>query len=261
MTYHDYNKTILTWKTFAFSAMILTIALLIGHFLPEDSGGADVSRGNPQAQAPQEIGVDGADIREEYSVSLKTAAKTFAEKKDSALTLYRTNSSRPAVEWFFAHITEDTATAQAILHYADLNDIPPTLAFALAYTESRYKTRAVHLNGTGSVDRGLFQLNSESFPRLGVEDFFDPRTNAKYGLAHLRFCLNSAGNEIAALAMYNAGTNRVKKDGAPNLTLRYVSNITNYRRTLDELFRQEVEVFFDTAEKPLLAYAEEHPTP
>jgi soluble lytic murein transglycosylase-like protein len=248
------KTSILQLKTLSFASFFLTLCLLVAHFFPgePEAGGIQSASDPPE---PPLLSFDESDFREEYSVSLKSAVVSFSNKKDPALLLYRDDDSRPAVEWFFAHISEDSAVSGAILHYADLNDIPPTLAFALAYTESRYKSRAVHKNGNGTVDRGIFQLNSDSFPSLREDDFFDPNTNARFGMAHLRFCLNSAGNEISALAMYNAGMNRVKNNGAPNNTLSYISNILNYRRTLDELFRQEVVFFFDPADKPMLAYS------
>ena len=90
-----------------------------------------------------------------------------------------------------------------------------------------------------SVDRGLFQLNSRSFRFLKEKDFFDPETNAKYGTAHLRFCLDRGENEIVALAMYNAGTIGVKT-GTPLSTLKYVARVEEYKDYLDSRFRKEV---------------------
>ena len=61
----------------------------------------------------------------------------------------------------------------------------------------------------------------------------------------LRFCLNSAGNEIAALAMYNAGSSKVKRNNTPQTTLNYISKIQNYRGMLEQNFASEVLAFFD----------------
>jgi soluble lytic murein transglycosylase-like protein len=86
------------------------------------------------------------------------------------------------------------------------------------------------------VDRGLFQLNSDSFPNLAEPDFFDPLVNAHYGLAHLRWCIDAGGSEIAGLAMYNAGTGRVRSGATPKVTLDYVSRILENRWKIEELF-------------------------
>lgn len=176
--------------------------------------------------------------------SYKISIDNQTPKIDSGLELYRSIHSKAAVEWFYTSITESRDIACAVLEAADKNDIPLSLAFALAYTESRYKVTAVNKNKNSSIDRGLFQLNNKSFPDLEESDFFDPYTSAKYGMSHLRHCLNTAGNEVSALAMYNAGTNRVRNNATPQVTLNYVSNIINYRQGLDELFDSEVVQFY-----------------
>ena len=133
----------------------------------------------------------------------------------------------------------------AILTEADKNDIPLSLAFALAYAESNYKVTAINRNKNESIDRGLFQLNDKSFPSLTEADFFDPYISAKYGMSHLRFCINTAGNEVAGLAMYNAGTNRVRTNKTPQSTLNYVNKILTYQDMLDKLFEEQVCPYFE----------------
>lgn len=165
-------------------------------------------------------------------------------RQDVGLELYRSIQSRAAVEWFYTNITNSREVACAILEAADKNDISVSLAFALAYTESSYKATAVNRNTNASIDRGLFQLNNRSFPDLSEKEFFDPAISAKYGMAHFRFCLDTAGNEITALAMYNAGTNRVRNNATPQITLNYVSKIMNYRQSLEDLFDSEVAQFY-----------------
>jgi len=143
-------------------------------------------------------------------------------------------------------VTGDRDVAMAILTAADKNDIPLSLAFALAYTESRYNVRAVNYNTNSTIDRGLFQLNSASFPQLAEADFFTPSVSAKYGMSHLRFCLNVAGNEVSALAMYNAGTNKVRANSTPQSTLNYIGHIMLYKQMLEKLFSDEVLAYYDT---------------
>ena len=164
---------------------------------------------------------------------------------DPGLTLYRQSFSRGAVEKFYSCFTHNKDVALAILSEADKNDIPLPLAFALAYTESHYNPEAVNSNSNNTTDRGLFQLNSSSFPTLTEADFFDPYISAKYGMSHLKFCLNSAGNEVSALAMYNAGTGRVRSNKTPQSTLNYVGKIMTYQKMLESLFADEVEALFE----------------
>jgi len=129
-----------------------------------------------------------------------------------------------------------------------------SLAFSLAYVESRFRTDAVNSNSNYTIDRGLFQLNSASFPKLTEAEFFDPKVSAKYGMSHLRYCMDVAGNDITALAMYNAGTSRVKQNKTPQHTLNYVAKISNYRGRLESRFSTEVLSFYsNSTSTPILA--------
>jgi hypothetical protein len=159
------------------------------------------------------------------------------ERGDPLLAYYEDDFSRERLIAFFGMITGSGEVAGVILGYARSCGIPLALAFALSWEESRYNTRAVNRrNSNKSVDRGLFQLNSVSFPKLTEPDFFDPATNAYYGLSHLRWCLDDGGSEIVGLAMYNAGTGRVRSGATPKVTLDYVSRILENRRKIEELF-------------------------
>ncbi|HQL05151.1 MAG TPA: transglycosylase SLT domain-containing protein [Treponemataceae bacterium] len=186
-------------------------------------------------------------------VDYHTVVVNYKEKADLGLTLYRSLQSRAAVVSFYNKITHSTDVTLAIVENADANDIPLSLAFALAYTESRYKVRAVNKNKNASIDRGLFQLNNNSFPKLTEAEFYNPYISAKYGMAHLRFCLDTAGNETAALAMYNAGTTRVRANGTPQVTLNYVDVIMNYREGLDALLTSQVAVLFENEVSTMIA--------
>jgi soluble lytic murein transglycosylase-like protein len=147
--------------------------------------------------------------------------------------------TKPAVLEFFAAITASEEISEIILDAATNRNLPPALVFALVHEESRFNPRALNRNSQ-TVDRGLFQLNSASFPKLGIDDFYDPRTNARYGTAHLAYCLEQGGNEVAALAVYNAGYGRVSKTGTPRSTLDYIHRTLNYRSNLEALFEAQV---------------------
>ena len=158
------------------------------------------------------------------------------EELDQGLYLYRMELTRSLVERFYTRVTADVKITDAILSAADNNDISLPLAFSLAWAESSFKVRALNYN-SNSVDRGLFQLNSRTFPNLKDEQFYDPQTNADHGLAHFRYCIEVGNDELVALAMYNAGINRVRR-GTPYSTLRYVAKILDNERKLIESFEQ-----------------------
>jgi len=156
---------------------------------------------------------------------------------DSILEYYRKPEYKKWVIDFFTAICSNAEIAQAILDSCDVFDIPPALAFALCWEESQFNPNAINKkNRNGSVDRGLFQLNNQSFPYMDIVSFYDINTNAHYGVGHLRYCMNLSGSEISALAMYNAGTGRVKSTGAPEVTLNYTSRILGNRRRLENRF-------------------------
>jgi hypothetical protein len=71
------------------------------------------------------------------------------------------------------------------------------------------------------------------------EEFYTPEINVRHGLAHLRWCLDTAGTEVAALAMYNAGATRVRSAGTPHTTLNYISRILRRQRNIEKLFMIE----------------------
>lgn len=237
------------------SAMLITAALLIYFLLPSNSTEALASDSNisviaeVSSESEEERNAAFQDRFAEVSLSKMT------QTSDDGLTLYRQTLSKTSVEWFYTQITGNHDVALAILTEAEKNEIPLSLAFALAHTESNYNSNAINKNSNASVDRGLFQLNSNSFPALTESDFFDPFVSSKYGMSHLKFCLNTAGNEVSALAMYNAGTGRVRSNKTPQSTLNYVGKIMTYQKMLDQLFNEQVVAYYESQLMPSLAVA------
>jgi soluble lytic murein transglycosylase-like protein len=116
----------------------------------------------------------------------------------------------------------------------------------LAWAESSFHVRALNRN-SNSIDRGLFQLNSRTFPYLGEEQFYNPWINAEYGLAHFRYCLETGKSEVVALAMYNAGISGVRR-GTPYSTLHYVAKILDKEESLFESFEKMLSDSGEVAE-------------
>ena len=194
--------------------------------------------------------VDNVAFSVQREISAKEAAlepaRLFTEDAekitDSILEQYRSLEYRDWVIDFFTGICANREIAESILSYADRFEVSPALAFALGWEESRFNPNAVNRkNHNGSTDRGLFQLNDLSFPYLETESFFNIRENARYGVGHLRHCLDRAGFEIAALAMYNAGENRIRTMGTPKATLDYVSRILENRVKIETNFKADLE--------------------
>ena len=201
----------------------------------------DLNQETARPDEPEEAGISVVekDVAEEVTIKPAALILNMEEGPDSILAAYREPALQDGVVAFFGDLTGSRDLAAVVLANTAVFDIPPALAFALCWEESRYNSRAYNQNQNDTVDRGLFQLNSASFPELTLEDFYDPGTNARYGLSHLRWCLNNAGTEVAALAMYNAGSGRVRSAGTPKNTLDYISRILKRQRKIEELFTAE----------------------
>ena len=174
------------------SAIMLTVSLLVYFLLPNSVEQETI----PSVIDIEEIKV--VEISEETQEDMAAAFQEYfteislsmlSDDYDNGLALYRQNASRPAVEWFYYQITGNKEITLAIITEAEKNNIPLSLAFALAHTESSYNAKAINKNSNSTIDRGLFQLNSNSFPALTEEDFFDPFISSKHGMSHLTFCL------------------------------------------------------------------------
>ena len=167
-------------------------------------------------------------------------ARLFAANEvipDPVLEYFRNPEYSEWVIDFFTGVCSNREIAEAILNNCNIYEVPPALAFSLCWEESRFIPRAINnANRDGSVDRGLFQLNSFSFPHLEITAFYDIESNAYYGIGHLRYCLNTGGSEISALAMYNAGTGRVRSTGAPHVTLNYINRVLENRQKIESRF-------------------------
>ena len=160
---------------------------------------------------------------------------------DLVLETYRNTEYKDWVINFFTNICSDQAIAKAILDSSDEFDVPPALAFALCWEESRFVPYAINRkNRNGSIDRGLFQLNDRSFPQLDIYAFYNVQTNVRYGVGYLRECLNFGDTEISALAMYNAGSGRVRSTGAPEVTLNYIARILENRSKIETRFHSKL---------------------
>lgn len=239
--------------TVIFALVFFVSALCVSFYFPEeDAKGEEISsyKENPEKQEfLEKVDEEKSDVVIDSAVAkaMQTAIIQHSKLEDEGLKFYRNPDFKESVIWFYNQITGNKVVTEAILIYADENDIPLSLAFALAYSESSYNVKAVNKNSNHTIDRGLFQLNNNSFPNITEEDFFDPYVSAKYGLSHLRFCLDVAGNEVAALAMYNAGTRRVKNGETPQVTLNYVSKIMNYKKGVDDLFDFQSETWLNSS--------------
>jgi soluble lytic murein transglycosylase-like protein len=117
--------------------------------------------------------------------------------------------------------------ARALGGAGDEVAISPLLLEAIAWTESRFNTRAVSPRGA----QGLMQLMPATAAELGV-DPSQPEANTRGGARYLRRMLEEFdGNLELAIAAYNAGPAAVRRyNGVPPFkeTRAYVASVMGY---------------------------------
>ncbi len=187
------------------------------------------------------------------SVYMRAMKVEVPPEEDLTLYLYRNALTRGHVSSYFEKLTGSKEVSDAIIAWADTYNIPLDLAFALSWVESRFIVNAQSMNRS-SVDRGLFQLNSKSFPDVEEYEFYDPELNARLGLSYLSKCIELGESEIVGLAMYNAGPSRVARGKTPHMTLEYISKIMREREDIRNrlLESMESQVVVVTEGKPLI---------
>ncbi len=112
-----------------------------------------------------------------------------------------------------------------IRQQAEEKDLDPALIAAVINVESGFDQHA----RSGADARGLMQVTPDTAQAIAdasggtaftVDDLEDPQINISYGSYHLRQLLDQYdGNEIAALAAYNAGSGNVDGWGGAGLEL------------------------------------------
>ncbi|HCX96749.1 MAG TPA: lytic transglycosylase [Spirochaetaceae bacterium] len=162
--------------------------------------------------------------------------KNNGSYSDPVSRLYINDKTKNQVLKFFSAITNSMPVAKAILDNSIAHNVRPSLAFAVAYVESRYNPKARSVNTSGSLNSGLFQLNSSVFDKISEKQVFDPYHNARIGISHLKEYLILSEDEFTALAAYNAGITRIAEQGIPGVTFKYISEVSIMERKIMDLF-------------------------
>lgn len=132
--------------------------------------------------------------------------------------------SRIDVEKAIREITLPLRHDDIIRQQASEKDLDPALIAAVIYAESRFRDQESHAGALG-----LMQVTPQTAAGIArrsggtqfvTGDLSDPEINISYGSYYLRYLLDLYdGNEVAALAAYNAGTGNVESWGGADLSL------------------------------------------
>lgn len=133
-------------------------------------------------------------------------------------------------------------------------DVDADLIAAVIYAESRFRDQTSEAGA-----RGLMQITPETAQSIESlsggetfvpQDLADPDLNIRYGTFYLRYLLDRyGGNEVAALAAYNAGEGRVDEWGGAELesgdiefseTRNYVEVVLDKRDEYGDEYEQEL---------------------
>ncbi len=141
-----------------------------------------------------------------------------------------------------------------IRQQAQDKDVPADLIAAVIYSESRFRDQT-----SSAGARGLMQITPQTAniieeksggSTFTLEDLSDPDLNIRYGTFYLRYLLDRfEGNEVAAIAAYNAGETVVAEWGGSELTesdvrfdetSHYVDSVLSKRADYRKSYRSEL---------------------
>lgn len=158
----------------------------------------------------------------------------------------------------FDHVIEELTLP---LHHEDIirqqareKHVDAALIAAVIYAESKFSDRT-----SSAGARGLMQITPETADEIErhsggtsfhVGDLSDPEINIRYGTYRLRELLDLfEGDEIAALAAYNAGPGSAESWGGSGMTLNdidypetraYVEEVLAKRRAYRDTYAKEL---------------------
>jgi soluble lytic murein transglycosylase len=141
-----------------------------------------------------------------------------------------------------------------IRQQADEKDVDAALIAAVIYAESRFQDQTSHAGARGLMqitpDTGDTIENLSGGETFVYEDLGNPDLNIRYGTFYLRHLLDVyAGNTVAALAAYNAGSGNVDEWGGAELgvddiqfpeTQAYVEEVLDKREKYAKKYGDEL---------------------
>jgi len=159
-----------------------------------------------------------------------------------------------AFDDLFQELTLPLRHEDIIRQQADEKDVDASLIAAVIYAESRFRDQTSKAGA-----RGLMQVTPATAneverksggTRFRLADLADPDINIRYGTFYLELMLDRfGGNEVAALAAYNAGPTKAERWGGTALALdaipleetqAYVADVLEKRREYRDRYGREL---------------------
>jgi peptidoglycan lytic transglycosylase len=160
----------------------------------------------------------------------------------------------PIVRDAIIEITLPLRHEDIIRQQARQKDLDPALVAAVIYRESKFRdqTSAAGAKGLMQIlpDTAKFIASRSGGTQFELHDLANPQINISYGCWYLRYLLHRyGGNEIAAVAAYNAGHERVDGWGGSSLaiddirfpeTKQYAEDVFDKRKDYAKHYRSEL---------------------
>jgi soluble lytic murein transglycosylase len=159
-----------------------------------------------------------------------------------------------ALDDLFQELTLPLRHEDIIRQQAGDKGVDASLIAAVIYAESRFRDQTSKAGARGLMQVTPATANEVERKSGGTEftpaDLADPDINIRYGTFYLEMLLDRfGGNEVAALAAYNAGPTKAERWGGTTLTLDeipleetqgYVADVLEKRREYRDRYGREL---------------------
>jgi soluble lytic murein transglycosylase len=161
---------------------------------------------------------------------------------------------RPVLNDALLELTLPLRHEDIIRQQARAKDLDPALVAAVIYRESKFRDQTSDAGAKGYMqilpDTAKFIAKRSGGTQFELRDLANPQINIAYGCWYLRYLIQRYdGNQLAAIAAYNAGHEHVDEWGGTALTLDdirfpetkdYVSDVFDKRGDYAKHYRSEL---------------------
>jgi soluble lytic murein transglycosylase len=161
---------------------------------------------------------------------------------------------RPVVDDAIIELTLPLRHEDVIRQQARAKDLDPALVAALIYRESKFRDQTSSAGAKGLMqilpETAKFIANRSGGTEFELRDLANPQVNIAYGCWYLRYLIQRYnGNQVAAVAAYNAGHQHVDEWGGSALrmddiqfpeTKQYTQDVFDKRGDYVKHYRSEL---------------------
>jgi soluble lytic murein transglycosylase len=161
---------------------------------------------------------------------------------------------RPVINEAVLELTLPLRHEDIIRQQARAKDLDPALVAAVIYRESKFRDLTSDAGAKGYMqilpETAKFIAKRSGGTQFELRDLANPQINIAYGCWYLRYLTQRySGNQLAAIAAYNAGHERVDAWGGSALTLnkirfpetkQYVKDVFDKRGDYAKHYRAEL---------------------